>query len=129
MHQVVLVSALVCVALWGCATKPSTNSVQRAEHRVSVTSTAPSMQGQAVQLYVREIVPADAPRAPVVLFVHGAGTPAEVSFDSRMDVDADSILSHRADSILSQGWKPTLRGSAVDKCRSLPVSLTSSMGV
>ncbi|MBN8508858.1 MAG: hypothetical protein J0L57_09635, partial [Burkholderiales bacterium] len=41
-------------------------------------------------------------------------------------VGADSILSHRADSILSQGWKPTSRSSAVDKCRSLPGSLTSS---
>ena len=32
-------------------------------------------------------------------------------------VGADSILSHRAGPILSQGWKPTVRGSAVDKCR------------
>jgi hypothetical protein len=42
-------------------------------------------------------------------------------------VDADSNLSHRADSILSQGWKPTLRSSAVDKCRSLPGSLICSV--
>ncbi len=33
-------------------------------------------------------------------------------------VGADPNLSHRADRILSQGWKPTLRGSAVDKCSS-----------
>jgi hypothetical protein len=32
-------------------------------------------------------------------------------------VGADSNLSHRADPILSQGWEPTLRRSAVDKCR------------
>jgi hypothetical protein len=32
-------------------------------------------------------------------------------------VGADPNLSHRADRILSQGWKPTSRGSAVDKCR------------
>jgi hypothetical protein len=32
-------------------------------------------------------------------------------------VGADSNLSHLADPILSQGWKPTLRWSAVDKCR------------
>lgn len=42
-------------------------------------------------------------------------------------VGADSNLSHRADPILSQGWKPTLRGSAVDKCRSMRGSLTSSL--
>ncbi len=40
-------------------------------------------------------------------------------------VGADSNMSHRAESILSQGWKPTLRWPAVDKCRSLPVTLTS----
>ena len=33
-------------------------------------------------------------------------------------VGADPNLSHRADRILSQGWKPTLSWSAVDKCRS-----------
>lgn len=59
--------------------------LQTAEHRVSVTSTAPSMRGQPAQLYVREAAPAGAARLPVVLFIHGAGTPAEVSFDSRMD--------------------------------------------
>ena len=31
----------------------------------------------------------------------------------------------RADRILSQGWKPTLRWSPVDKCSCRPVSLTS----
>jgi hypothetical protein len=41
-------------------------------------------------------------------------------------VGADSNLSHRADRILSQGWKPTLGSSAVDKCRSRSVSLASS---
>jgi hypothetical protein len=33
-------------------------------------------------------------------------------------VGADPNLSHLADRILSQGWKPTLSWSAVDKCRS-----------
>ena len=42
-------------------------------------------------------------------------------------VGADSNLSHRAGRILSQGWKPTLRWSAVDKCRSSSASLTSSV--
>jgi len=43
------------------------------------------------------------------------------------NVGADSNLSHRADAILSQGWKPTLRGSTVDKCRSLAGSSMSSV--
>lgn len=42
------------------------------------------MAGQPAELYLREIAPADGQPRPVVLFVHGAGTPAEVSFDSRM---------------------------------------------
>jgi pimeloyl-ACP methyl ester carboxylesterase len=80
-----LSAALASAALAGCAVVPGTGDLQRFEHHVTLTSTAPSMQGQTVRLYVREIVPAAAGRRPVVLFVHGAGTPAEVSFDSKMD--------------------------------------------
>jgi transposase-like protein len=50
----------------------------------------------------------------------GAGSKvvsAEQMEISRLRVGADPNLSHRADRILSQGWKPTLRGSAMDKCR------------
>jgi pimeloyl-ACP methyl ester carboxylesterase len=57
------------------------------DHYVKVRSTVPFMNGQTAQLYVRERVAAGtALRAAdlsgrVVLFVHGAGTPAEVAFD------------------------------------------------
>jgi pimeloyl-ACP methyl ester carboxylesterase len=56
------------------------------EHKVAVKSTVPALAGQTVQLYLRERVSAstkvDAIAADrVVLFVHGAGTPAEVAFD------------------------------------------------
>jgi pimeloyl-ACP methyl ester carboxylesterase len=58
------------------------------DHYVKVASTVPAIAGQAAQLYMRERVLAGvalrgAP-APdrVVLFVHGAGTPAEVAFDA-----------------------------------------------
>jgi pimeloyl-ACP methyl ester carboxylesterase len=57
------------------------------DHYVRVKSTAPAIAGQEAQIYVREVVVAGnalrgrpAPDS-VVLFVHGAGTPAEVSFD------------------------------------------------
>jgi len=79
-----LCAALASMALAGCAGLPAADDLQRAEHHVSLTSTAPSMQGQTVRLYLREIAPSGAGRRPVVLFVHGAGTPAEVSFDSKM---------------------------------------------
>ena len=57
------------------------------DHYVRVKSTAPDIAGQTAQIYVREVVlPGIALRGrpalgSVVLFVHGAGTPAEVSFD------------------------------------------------
>ncbi|HYK59928.1 MAG TPA: alpha/beta fold hydrolase [Bryobacteraceae bacterium] len=56
------------------------------DHYVLVRSAVPMMSGQPAHLYVREVVQArtlrDAPSADrVALFVHGAGTPAEVAFD------------------------------------------------
>jgi pimeloyl-ACP methyl ester carboxylesterase len=57
------------------------------DHYVKTTSTAPSMSGQPAQIYVRERVQAGVAlhggslADRVVLFVHGAGTPSEVSFD------------------------------------------------
>jgi len=57
------------------------------DHYVSTTSAVPVMAGQTAHLYVRERVQAGmlarGSRAAdrVVLFVHGAGTPAEVAFD------------------------------------------------
>src|SRR4029077_696034 len=54
------------------------------DHYVRVKSTAPSMAGQTAQVYLRErVISRNLLRGPsgVVLFVHGAGTPAEVAFD------------------------------------------------
>jgi pimeloyl-ACP methyl ester carboxylesterase len=57
------------------------------DHYVRVVSTVPAIAGQPAQLYVHERVLAGrALRSAsagdnVVLFVHGAGTPAEVAFD------------------------------------------------
>lgn len=57
------------------------------DHYVRVTSTVPAIAGQSAQIYLRERVLAGlalrgaVPRDRVVLFVHGAGTPAEVAFD------------------------------------------------
>jgi pimeloyl-ACP methyl ester carboxylesterase len=54
------------------------------DHYVRVKSTAPAMSGQTAQVYVRERVVSRTllrGSSGVVLFVHGAGTPAEVAFD------------------------------------------------
>jgi pimeloyl-ACP methyl ester carboxylesterase len=59
------------------------------DHYVRVKSIVPAMDGQFAQLYVRERVMAGmllrsaALDNRVVLFIHGAGTPAEVAFDVR----------------------------------------------
>ena len=69
-----------------CANAVSAQDLVRTNHYVPVVSTVPTMIGQTGLLYVRQIG-----RGPidmtsdfddrVVLFVHGAGTPAEVGFD------------------------------------------------
>ncbi len=55
------------------------------EHYVPVQSSAPSMPGEFAQLYLRErlsdAVLSEDGKGQVVLFIHGAGTPAEVAFD------------------------------------------------
>jgi pimeloyl-ACP methyl ester carboxylesterase len=59
----------------------------RVDHYVRVKSTVPAIEGQTTQIYVREVVRASTAlrgaMAPdrVALFIHGAGTPAEVAFD------------------------------------------------
>jgi pimeloyl-ACP methyl ester carboxylesterase len=55
------------------------------DHTVTVTSTVPVIAGKKSSLYVRERALPSVLKSgagdKVVLFVHGAGTPAEVSFD------------------------------------------------
>jgi pimeloyl-ACP methyl ester carboxylesterase len=59
----------------------------RIDHYVQVRSAVPAIAGQNTQIYVREVVEAatvlrGGPAADrVALFIHGAGTPAEVAFD------------------------------------------------
>lgn len=68
--------------------RPGGRGALRVDHYVRVVSSAPSMEGQMAQIYVRErTLPETAMRSSgldgrVVVFVHGAGTPAEVAFDA-----------------------------------------------
>lgn len=72
-----LVSA--CASPGPTASRP--DGLVRTDHVVEAPSEAPGLRGSTTRLYVREVaLPGQAAR-PVVLFVHGAGTPAEVSFD------------------------------------------------
>ena len=70
------------------AAESDTAGLLTVDHYVRVVSKVPSIAGQLAPIYVRERVNAGValrgPVAPdrVVLFVHGAGTPAEVAFDT-----------------------------------------------
>jgi pimeloyl-ACP methyl ester carboxylesterase len=75
-----LIALILAVGLGGGATA---QEVVRSDHDVPVVSSAPGMKGGTAHLYVREVKlakPAGSSKG-LVLFVHGAGTPAEVSFD------------------------------------------------
>jgi len=82
---VVLVTAAQSVT--GQSTPETTHEVLSIDHYVPVVSIVPSMEGEIAQIYVRERVTASTVSRSlnlenrVVLFVHGAGTPAEVAFD------------------------------------------------
>ena len=79
---------------------PQQPDVLSIDHFVRVQSTAPSMDGEIAQIYVRErAAPSTVFRGRdlegrVVLFVHGAGTPAEVAFDA--PYEGFSWMAHHA---------------------------------
>jgi len=80
-----IVAALFAAALGISAqTRTEARKIQSVDHKVTVKSLVPAIAGQPADIYVRERI-ADGMKitAPdrVVLFVHGAGTPAEVAFD------------------------------------------------
>ena len=52
------------------------NGIASNDHYVNVVSTAPSEKGQTVKLYLRERVKGTPDPNKLVLFIHGAGTPA-----------------------------------------------------
>jgi pimeloyl-ACP methyl ester carboxylesterase len=82
MNARICLSGFAAIFVAACASPGGgTASLATTEHYVTVKSTAPSLAGKDSRLYVREVALAGSPSRDVVLFVHGAGTPAEVSFD------------------------------------------------
>src|SRR5580658_9572355 len=79
--------SLLAVALAVVAYGDDGERLLSVDHYVRVHSTVPAIAGQTTQIYVREVVRAGTALREVgsadrvVLFVHGAGTPAEVAFD------------------------------------------------
>ena len=97
------VRLLITVAIIGLLAPRALRAQERPlqiDHYVPVVSTAPSMEGETAQIYVRERTLAttslrgDDLAGRVVLFIHGAGTPAEVAFDP--PVEGYSWMAHLA---------------------------------
>ena len=79
---VVLIALITVVS--ATAQQRLADGLKSVDYYVRVKSTVPSIAGQVANIYVRERVkPGTTVSADgrVVLFVHGAGTPAEVAFD------------------------------------------------
>src|SRR6202165_4692297 len=80
----------------------------RIDHYVQVRSAVPAISEQSTQIYVREVVEAGTvlrggPAADrVALFIHGAGTPAEVAFDvPHQDYSWMAYLAHAGFDVFS----------------------------
>jgi pimeloyl-ACP methyl ester carboxylesterase len=87
MKRILWVVALLVPLVVATPRADDSDRLLTIDHYVRVTSTVPAIAGQPAQLYVRErVLAGGALRTSsfgdrVVLFVHGAGTPAEVAFD------------------------------------------------
>ena len=87
MNRTVRVAFILGFMAGQCALADDADKLIEVNHYVRVRSTVPAIEGQTVQIYVREVVRAgtvlrgSSLAGRVALFVHGAGTPAEVAFD------------------------------------------------
>jgi pimeloyl-ACP methyl ester carboxylesterase len=107
------------------------NHLLRIDHYVQVRSSVPAIEGQSTQIYVREVVAAGTALrggpAPdrVALFIHGAGTPAEVAFDvPYQDYSWMAYLAHAGFDVFSMdmtGYGRSTRPTAMnDPCNLSP---------
>jgi pimeloyl-ACP methyl ester carboxylesterase len=90
MKKIRWLLAIVALSLAGVSfARPSRaddgERLVRIDHYVGGRSTVPAIAGQMTSIYVREVVRVGSAlrdgNSRVVLFIHGAGTPGEVSFD------------------------------------------------
>ena len=108
MRRFAIALAVLVSSLFAVARGDDGERLLTIDHYVAVKSTVPAIAGQPAQIYVRERMQAGTAlrTSPgtsgqsdrVVLFVHGAGTPAEVAFDvpyqdySWMALDRKSVV-------------------------------------
>lgn len=76
--------AAVCIFFAGINSAFAANETPKtitSEHFVHTKSVTPALRNQDIDLYLRNVKPADSQPTSAVLFIHGSGTPADVSFD------------------------------------------------
>src|SRR6202050_5133586 len=119
------VFAVLSVALSAAADDGS--RLLRLDHEAQVGSAVPAIAGQSSQIYVREVVEAATvlrggpAQDRVALFIHGAGTPAEVAFDvPYQDYSWMAYLAHAGFDVFSMdmtGYGRSARPAAMnDPC-------------
>src|SRR5512132_1679764 len=118
---------LLSLCLTASAFADDGDRLLRLDHFVQVRSSVPAIAGQITQIYVREVVEAGTvlrggPAADrVALFIHGAGTPAEVAFDvPYQDYSWMAYLAHAGFDVFSMdmtGYGRSTRPAAMnDPC-------------
>lgn len=115
---------------WSVAAHGQTAAPVSVDHYIPVRSSVPAIEGEITQIYLRErALPQTVMRGGdlegrVVLFVHGAGTPAEVAFD--VPVDGYSWMAHLAAagfdvfSVDMTGYGRSTRPAAMNDLCNLP---------
>jgi len=97
MRPIVCLLAVFLIPLLHLSHAADAPKVVRTDHYVPVKSQVPAIAGDVTEIYVREVALANAAASAdrVVLFVHGAGTPAEVAFDAGyQDYSWAAYLAH-----------------------------------
>jgi pimeloyl-ACP methyl ester carboxylesterase len=122
----IIVSLAVSLAAFG----DDGGRLLRVDHYVTVRSTVPAIAGQDTEIYVREVAEAGTVLrggpAPdrVALFIHGAGTPAEVAFDVPYgDYSWMAYLAHAGFDVFSMdmtGYGRSTRPAAMNDPCNLP---------
>jgi len=125
-----LALAILMLAIFGgplAAKADDGHQLLRIDHYVQVHSTVPAIAGQTTEIYVREVVEAGTvlrggpAQDRVALFIHGAGTPAEVAFDvPYQDYSWMAYLAHAGFDVFSMdmtGYGRSTRPTAMnDPC-------------
>src|SRR5204862_3947556 len=124
MRRVAFAAAILALGI--AASADDSGRTLTIDHYVRVKSTVPAITGQEVPIYVRERVLAGvavrgAAADRVALFVHGAGTPAEVAFDvPQPDYSWMAFLAHAGFDVFAMdttGYGRSVRPAAMnDPC-------------